>query len=57
MNKTLYWDIKTEVKLHNAVRKLKKKDRRMTKSKIIRMFIASPLFDRHVEELNSQLGE
>jgi len=47
MNKTLYWDIKTEVKFKKVEKKYKK-----SKSKIIRMWAASPKFDEQVEELN-----
>jgi hypothetical protein len=52
MNKTLYWDIATEVKFKKVEKKYKK-----SKSKIVRMWAASPKFDAQVEELNNMLQE
>lgn len=43
----LYFDIRTKVKLKKASKKTKK-----SASKIIRTWVASTAFDRHVAELN-----
>lgn len=50
MNKSLYWDIKTEMKFKRVAKKTKK-----STSKIIRMWAASPKFDAMVEELNREI--
>lgn len=51
IKKTLYFDIKTEVKLKRASKKTKR-----SASNIIRMWVASPIFDEQVEKLNRELG-
>ena len=55
--KTLYWDIQSELKMNKAMKKKNIKKNRIGASKIIRLWIVSPLFDTHVEELNRMLGE
>ena len=46
----MYWDAGTEMRMKKAVRKTKK-----SASKIIRLWVASPEFDEHVEKLNRDL--
>lgn len=55
MKKTLYFDIKTEARMNKGVNKLKKRDKKMSQSKLIRLWVASPIFDTSIEELNTQL--
>jgi hypothetical protein len=53
--KTIYWDIETEVRMKKALGKKYIKKNRVSASKIIRLWVASPAFDRHIEELNNEL--